>query len=127
MPEHSNITIHTDSAAAIQLINKCSQELSTKKWLKTANNLWLLYINALIKEKCLNVELVKIIGHSGNVYNDLADELAKNEGLCDFILDVPFISTNDKLKFFPCYNNISLSQKIRCFSSSLLRLFTCAK
>ena len=69
-------------------------------------------IVALIEEKSLTLEMVKVKGYSGDTLNDLADELAKEGGFCNFVLDVPFISTNDRLKFFPCYNNIPFLRKL---------------
>ncbi len=126
-PLHSRVQIFTDSAAAIQVITKCRKGLSTRKWLKTPNSLWVMNIIAMVKEKDLTLELVKVKGHSGDVLNDLADELAKEGGYCNSVLDVPFTATNEHLKFFPCYNNIPLSQKIRRFSTSILRSFICAE
>src|SRR6266542_3281350 len=92
-PIRSNVKIFTDSATAIQLISKGQKGLSTRKWLKTPNSLWIMNIIALIKEKGLTLEMVKVKGHSGDVLNDLADELAKERAFCSSILDVPFIST----------------------------------
>ena len=126
-PLCSNVKIFTDSAAAIQVITNSQQGLTTRKWLKTPNSLWIMNIIALLKEKGLTLELVKVKGHSGDVLNDLADELAKEGEFCNCILDAPFTSTNEQVKFFPCYNNIPLSQKIRRFSTSILRSFTCAE
>src|SRR6266542_4083192 len=111
-PLHSRVQIFTDSAAAIQVITKCRKGLSTKKWLKTPNSLWVMNIIAMVKKKDLSLELVKVKGHSGDVLNDLADELAKEGGYCNSVLDVPFTATNEHLKFFPCYNNIPFLRKL---------------
>ena len=94
-PLHSRVHIFTDSAAAIQVITKCRKGLSTRKWLKTPNSLWVMNIIAMVKEKDLTLELVKVKGHSGDVLNDLADELAKEGGYCNSVLDVPFTATNE--------------------------------
>jgi len=126
-PEYANVEIHTDSLAAIQILNKCDGHYSTKKWLKTSNTLWVLYIDTIKREKDLSVKLVKVQEHSGDTFNDLADEYTKKGGICDDILDIGFISSNSKVKFFPHFQKIPIVQKIRKFSISTLRLFTCAK
>ncbi len=111
-PLRSRVKISTDNIAAIQSIDKGLKGLSTKKWLKTPNSLWVMNIVALVKEKGLMLEMVKVKEHSGDTLNDLADELVKEGEFCNFVLDVPFISTNDRLKFFPCYNNIPFLRKL---------------
>jgi len=59
-PENANIEIHTDSSAAIQLVQKCDSQYSTKKWLRTSNMLWVMYIKNIIREKHLVLNLVKV-------------------------------------------------------------------
>jgi len=43
------------------------------------NTLWLLNIDSIIKEKWLQVQLVKVKGHSGNRLNNCVDELANEK------------------------------------------------
>src|SRR6266542_4676900 len=65
-PEKATITIHTDSAAAIQLVQKCDSNYSSKKWLGTNNILWVMYIENIVQEKQIVLKLVKVRGHSGD-------------------------------------------------------------
>src|SRR6266542_2574514 len=126
-PEKASIEIHTDSSAAIQLVQKCDSKYSTKKWLRTNNMLWFMYIENVIWEKQIVLKLVKVQDHSGDRYNDLADEYAKLGGISDNILDLDFVSVTSKLKFLPHFRTTPIEQKIRKFTISTLGLFTCAE
>jgi len=86
-----------------------------------------MYIDTLIREKDLNLKMFKVKGHSEDAYNELADDYAKQEGCCDDILDVAFILSNSKIKFFPHFKKIPIAQKIRKFTTTTLRAFTCAE
>ncbi len=126
-PENVTVAIHTDSLAAIQLIRKCGSQYSSKKWLKTSNVVWILYIETIIREKHLKLDLVKVRGHSGDTFNDLADEYAKLGGNSDDILDLGFVSANSNLTFLPHFRNVPIEQKIRKFTVSTLKFFNCAE
>ena len=126
-PEKVNIAIHTDSAAAIQLVQKCNSKYSSKKWLGTNNMLWVMYIENIVREKQIVLNLVKVRDHSEDRYNDLADEYAKLGGISDNILDIDFVSVNSKLKFLPHFRKTPIEQKIRKFTISALRVFNCAE
>src|SRR6266542_1160624 len=126
-PEKATVTIHTNSAAAIQLIQKCDSKYSSKKWLGTHNMLWVMYIENIVREKHLILNLVKVQGHSGDRFNDLADDYAKLGGISENVLDIDFVSVNSKLKILPHFHNHPIEQKIRKFTISTLRIFNCAE
>jgi len=86
-----------------------------------------LYIETIIREKHLKLDLVKVRGHSGDTFNDLADEYAKLGGNSDDILDLGFVSANSNLTFLPHFRNVPIEQKIRKFTVSTLKFFNCAE
>ncbi|GBC04978.1 hypothetical protein RclHR1_05990007 [Rhizophagus clarus] len=78
-PTHCHVTIHTDSKNAIDSFNKTGRaNLSQRRIMKLNNfSLWIL-IHRLIKTKSLRVDMFKVKAHSGHLYNDKADRLAKD-------------------------------------------------
>ncbi|PKB94072.1 hypothetical protein RhiirA5_404900 [Rhizophagus irregularis] len=76
-PMNAKIRIYTDSQSAIYMINN-QHNKSGRKLLKQTNSLILLKIDILLQEKKMDLELVKVKGHSGDVMNEMVDELAKN-------------------------------------------------
>src|SRR6266498_3324009 len=125
--EDAKVEIHTDSLAAIQLVKKCDSQYSSKKWLKTSNLVWIICIETIIREKRLELNLVKVRGHSGDTFNDLADEYAKLGGNSNDVLDIGFISANSKLSFLPHFRQIPIEQKIRKFTITTLKAFNCTE
>jgi len=75
----------------------------------------------------LKLDLVKVRGHSGDTFNDLADDYAKLGGISDNILDLGFVSATSKLTFLPHFRKLPIEQKIRKFTMSTLKLFNCAE
>ncbi|GET50232.1 ribonuclease H-like domain-containing protein [Rhizophagus irregularis DAOM 181602=DAOM 197198] len=75
-PMNAKIRIYTDSQSAIYMINN-QHNKSGRKLLKQTNSLILLKIDILLQEKKMDLELVKVKGHSGDVMNEMVDELAK--------------------------------------------------
>lgn len=77
-PTSSSITISTDSANTIATYHTIMNPLtSERKILKTNNHcIWRL-IKHIILTQHLQVRLLKIKAHSGNLYNDMADAEAK--------------------------------------------------
>jgi len=126
-PSHACITIHTDSLCAIQVLNK-DNHTHTRHWLKTTNVSWISKITTVIKEKSLNVSYVKVKGHSDNLYNDLADALAKEGGeQKDLSIDNNSVYNNNHLTFFPFYFHIPIEQKLRKFMGSLFQAHICSE
>ena len=76
-PPHSTINIYTDSLNCINTFNTFSRS-SPRKNLKINNFLIWHAIFSILNNHSLNVQLYKVKAHSGNIHNDLADELAKS-------------------------------------------------
>jgi ribonuclease HI len=79
-PRGSKVIIVTDSLNCITTHKKLARvdpKLTYKRWLKVKN--WSIWSNVMeiIKKKELRLELKKIKAHSGNKFNEQADQLAK--------------------------------------------------
>jgi len=77
IPSKKEIKVFTDSAVAIESIEKGREILTNKQWLKLNNHDLVRSILELAKVKEIHLELEKIKGHSNNKWNDRADSLAK--------------------------------------------------
>jgi len=77
MPRKRKVKIYTDSAAAIAGLGKSKKLNSSSHWNKEKNYNLKRSIFELLKLKELELDLVKVKGHSCNKWNDRADKLAK--------------------------------------------------
>src|SRR5437762_276227 len=85
--------------------------LGGKKWTKFNNNLLLFKIGILVKEKHIDLNLHKVKGHSGDFWNDEADELAK-DGLSNLhVFRNTFSYSNLQIQWMPHYGSILLLNK----------------
>lgn len=82
---YTNIVINSDSAYVVNAINKgwiynwASNGWKTKAKSSLANSdLWNTLYN-YITNKVLKIKFVKVAGHAGNTFNEIADEEAKKE------------------------------------------------
>ncbi|CAB4431822.1 unnamed protein product [Rhizophagus irregularis] len=125
VPNNAEVAIYTDSQAAIEGINRmldASYRINRRKFLKMNNYIILFTIYDLIKTKSLTLNLHKVCGHSGNRWNDMADEIAKQERDAasynnDRIIDIRLLrSFSFPLTFLPVWNNISIDRHIRSFT-----------
>ena len=74
---NSNIIIMTDSQAAIDGINVMLRKKHLWKWTKATNSSLKTIIYLCLEKKNLNLNLIKVKGHSGELFNDVADAQAK--------------------------------------------------
>jgi len=77
IPINRQITIYTDSQAAIDCVKGIMNTDNMQRILKMANNIILCVIKQLILSKNLQFKMVKIKGHTGICDNKCADILAK--------------------------------------------------
>ena len=74
-------------------------------------------INQIIdccKTKELKLELIKVKGHSSNIWNNRADQLAKEGLLSDLILEAQEVITS-KIRVFPLWKNKIIDTALRSF------------
>ena len=118
-PPNLDVEIYTDSAAAIASLGKKIQLDSTHKWIKEKNYSLVTKILDLAKSKQLMFSFVKVKGHSGNKWNEVADKLAK-EGLnCEEISELN-LNSNIRFKTTLSWNNLYIEGPTNTF---LKRLF----
>ena len=108
----SHINIYTDSQAAIDgITNGRKSTWSIRQYSKTPNAAIIEQIIKTTATKGQDLQLIKVKGHSGNVYNDIADNIAKNAVLAahqdpTYILDIRHNSMQSRLQFKLFWKNL---------------------
>ena len=116
VPEGKKVKIFTDSQVCIDIFLKMSSPHPkfTKKKLLKINNwaIWTKIIEASQSKK-LRVELIKVKAHSGDIFNEWADKLAKEA------LNFPIIKFSSQetgpITSIPIWNGIHIDISIREF------------
>ena len=100
VPCRSSVEIRTDSIAAILSIEKGLKMNKIRFWLKCKNSGLLTTIVELIKTKELNTRFIKIKGHSGDIFNELADLKAKEGGKStQYLTPEPLYTQDHKIRY----------------------------
>ena len=86
--------IYSDSKAAIDGIQSLKESTSIRDYFKTKNHSLISQIIDCCKTKEINLELIKVKGHSMNKWNDRADKLTKEGLLSNLILKVYEVTTS---------------------------------
>jgi hypothetical protein len=121
------LTIYTDSQAAIDCISSILSHNSKKPHVFKYNNFTLLKaIQELIKDKGLDFYLVKVKGHSNEVWNDAADLIAKHARETsrlniDKCIDLDSLCRHNNILFYPMWNYFIIDKNIRNFNSLVYR------
>ena len=88
VPRKAQVTINTDSLAAIKAIEKTIKNRKLRSNFKTKNVSILTQIRQLTKIKEIALNFYKIKSHSGNKLNDEADQLAKEGAKSNKLLQI---------------------------------------
>ncbi|EXX77813.1 hypothetical protein RirG_020430 [Rhizophagus irregularis DAOM 197198w] len=118
-PINAKIKIYTDSQSAIHMINN-QHNKSGRKLLKQSNSLILLKIDILLQEKKMDLILVKVKGHSGDIMNEMVDGLAKNTSNSRCYFNNRFNYSNRAVRFFPIFKQIPIEYNLRKFIKTLM-------
>ena len=117
-PIDAKVKIYTDSAAAIEMVKKGDIIKTNKEWLKQKNYNLLLKIIETKQSKNLDLELIKVKGHSENKWNNEADRLAKI-GLNAPELYIQNIDKNSRLRYNMFWNKSLIEMPTRKFIKDL--------
>ncbi|GBB91385.1 hypothetical protein RclHR1_18650001 [Rhizophagus clarus] len=91
------------------------------------NSLILIYTDILIKNRKLDIELIKVKAHAGDPWNELADDLVKKgtELLTHHQLTFNFRSQG--YRFSPHFEEILIEQKLRNFLNAMGQVQACSE
>ena len=121
-PKQCDVTIFTDSESIIKHYNECGFNFipSSRFILKEENKfLWTALRETIIYNE-LQVTFVKVPSHSNNLYNDMADKLAKSARYSSNVLSLD-VSNFTTLQVIPVWKKIQISTHLRHFISDLSR------
>jgi len=113
-PYKANMRIYSDSKAAIDRIWSLKESTSIRDYFKTKNCSLISQIIDCCKTKEINLELIKVKGHSMNKWNDRADKLAKEDLLSNLILEVYEVTTS-RISTALLWKNKSIENRLRIF------------
>ena len=104
----------------IYVITNCLRNEKTRDWLKTKNNNILQAIKKVCRSKLVQLRFTKIKSHSGDIYNDLADTLAKEESYEAHSTTLNNISSSS-IKYIPEWKNLNLETPLRAFIKKIVQ------
>src|SRR2546430_4234945 len=128
----SHINIYSDSQAAIDgITNGRKSTWSIRQYSKTPNAAIIEQIIKTTATKGQDLQLIKVKGHSGNICNDIADDIAKNAVITahqdpSYILELSHTSMQSRLQFKLFWKDISWDGCLRKNLSVLSALPYCA-
>ena len=132
-PSHYNtINIYTDFQVAIDGIsNGLKSNGMIRQYLKTPNSMLIEQIIQTATTKGQSLNFTKVKGHSGNFFNDIANDIAKQAATIahqdnSHILDLVHSSMQSHLHFKPFWRNTPWDGKLRNNLTTLSALPYCA-
>src|SRR6266542_2660617 len=121
-PISFSVKIYSDSLDAIQLVQNFLSNQSTRAWLKSMNTLWTMRIVTLVREKHLNLELIKIKSHSSIELNEQVDQLAKEGSETGYDISTFFTCNSNHVRYFFHFKNIPIEHRFRRFVFSVFQV-----
>ena len=124
------ITIYTDSQAALDGINGFNPH-NIRQYTKTPNGTTIEQILRIISIKQLSVTWVKVKGHSGDFYNDAADNIAKRAAKYaqdheEYIISPNYNKMHSSMAFRLSWNNHHWTGSLRKHLTTFASLPHCA-
>ena len=113
-PYEANIRIYSDSKAAIEGIQNFKGLTSIRTNFKTKNHSLISQIIDCYKSKRINLELIKVKGHSMNLQNNKADSLAKEGLISSLILEAQEVTTSS-IRVISFWKNKMIDCALRIF------------
>ena len=109
-----NIRIYSDSKVAIKGIQNFNGLMSIRTNFKTKNHSLISQIVYCYKLKRIDLELIKVKGHSMNLWNDKADSLAKERLSSNSILEAQEVTTGI-IRITPLWKDKIIDCALRTF------------
>jgi ribonuclease HI len=113
-PYEANVRIFSDSKAAIEGIQNFKGLMSIRSNFKTKNRSLISQIVDSCKTKLIKLEMIKVKGHSMNIWNDKADSLAKEGLTSSLILEAQEVTTS-LIRVTPLWKNKTIDCALRTF------------
>ncbi|GES89333.1 RNA-directed DNA polymerase from mobile element jockey-like isoform X1 [Rhizophagus clarus] len=126
-PRDCRVKIYTDSNCSISTITRFLRSRSKFCSRGFNNSLILIYIGLLIRDKNLDLELIKVKAHAGDPWNDLADELAKKGAALSTYHQLSFNFGSQACRFSPHFEDTPIEQKLRNFLSTMGTVQSCSE
>ena len=120
VPNECIVEIRIDSDAVIYAITNCLRNEKTCDWLKTKNNNILQAIKKVCRSKLVQLRFTKIKSYSGDIYNDLADTLAK-EGSYEAHSTALNNISSSSIKYITEWKNLNLETPLRAFVKKIVQ------
>ena len=79
-------------------------------------------IITLVREKHLNLELVKVKSYSDIELNEQVDKLAKEGSEIGYDISTFFTCNSNHVRYFPHFKNIPIEHRFRKFMSSVFQV-----
>ena len=116
VPHRAKVRIHTDSKAAIEGIENFLSLTSIRKAFKTKNRCLVSQIKDCCETKAIELRLVKVKGHSTDIWNNVADDFAKRRLLSNKVLKVQNITTSN-IRITPLWKGNIIDNPLRTFTN----------
>ncbi|GBC08309.1 hypothetical protein RclHR1_08000006 [Rhizophagus clarus] len=126
-PRDCRVKIYTDSNCSILIITRFLCSRSKFRSHGFNNSLILIYIDILIKDRNLDLELIKVKAHVGDPWNELADELAKKGTELPTHHQLTFNFGSQDHRFSPHFEDTLIEQKLRNFLNTMGQVQVCSE
>jgi ribonuclease HI len=120
-PVNCNIKIYTDSQSVIDHFKTNINNFSIRSFFRETDNILWEIIREVVKDNNLIIEFIKVDAHTGNYWNDIVDNLAKqshNSNQLPLQLNSLYL---DNIVVIPYWKNISIEINLRNFITKLSR------
>ncbi|GES94624.1 ribonuclease HI, putative [Rhizophagus clarus] len=134
-PDHRSMVINQDAAVKIYTDSNCLILTITRFLCSRSkfcsrdfnNSLILIYIDILIKDRNLDLELIKVKAHASDPWNELADELVKKGTELTTQHQLTFNFGSQNHRFSPHFEDTLIEQKLRNFLNTMGLVQVCSE
>ncbi|GES94138.1 ribonuclease H-like domain-containing protein [Rhizophagus clarus] len=122
VPELAQVIIYTDSQCAIDDITSWNKKSVWAK-AKMTNHCILFRIDQIVKEKRINLEVIKVKGHSNITGNEEADKLAAEGSNSNLRFTYRIDYSSQDFRYILTFDGVLIEQSLRKFIHRLLNTY----